>query len=48
MYYILFKGTKGAVSVRFNLYGESFCFVNNHFVAGEDYCLQRNNVSFWI
>jgi len=36
-------GTKGAVSIRFNLYGESFCFVNNHFVAGEDYCLQRNN-----
>lgn len=36
-------GTKGAVSVRFTLYGESFCFVNNHYVAGDEYCLQRNN-----
>lgn len=36
-------GTKGAVSIRFDLYGESFTFINNHFVAGEEYCTQRNS-----
>ena len=36
-------GTKGAVSIRFDLYGESFSFINNHFIAGEDYCVQRND-----
>ncbi|XP_057294349.1 inositol polyphosphate 5-phosphatase K-like [Hydractinia symbiolongicarpus] len=36
-------GTKGAVSIRFDLYNESFCFVNNHFVAGDQYSLQRND-----
>lgn len=36
-------GTKGAVSIRFDLYNESFTFVNNHYIAGEDYCEQRNN-----
>ena len=37
-------GTKGAVSVRFDLYGESFCFVNNHFIAGDAYYEQRNHM----
>jgi len=35
-------GSKGNVSVRFDLYGESFCFVNAHFAAGDDYASYRN------
>ncbi|XP_047141961.1 phosphatidylinositol 4,5-bisphosphate 5-phosphatase A isoform X1 [Hydra vulgaris] len=36
-------GIKGAVSLRFDLYGESFCFINNHFTAGEKSTEYRNN-----
>ena len=32
------------MSVRFDLYGESFCFVNAHFAAGDDYAAYRNQV----
>lgn len=35
-------GTKGAVSLRFTLYGQSFCFINSHFSAHADYEEQRN------
>ena len=39
------QGSKGNVSVRFDLYGESFCFVNAHLVAGDDYAAYRNQVN---
>ena len=39
------QGSKGNVSARFDLYGESFCFVNAHLVAGDDYALYRNQVT---
>ena len=41
---ISFQGSKGNVSVRFDLYGESFCFVNAHLAAGDDYAAYRNQV----
>ncbi|KAJ7387359.1 positive regulation of renal water transport [Desmophyllum pertusum] len=37
-------GTKGAVSLRFTLYGQSFCFINSHFSAHAEYEEQRNLV----
>jgi len=35
-------GVKGAVSLRFDLYNEAFCFVNTHFVSGGEYTELRN------
>ena len=41
----IFQGSKGGVAIRFDLYGESFCFVNAHFTAGDEYVEYRNQVS---
>ncbi|EDO29183.1 predicted protein [Nematostella vectensis] len=38
-------GTKGAVSLRFTLYDQSFCFINSHFAAHAEYTEYRNSVS---
>ncbi|XP_065055059.1 phosphatidylinositol 4,5-bisphosphate 5-phosphatase A-like isoform X1 [Rhopilema esculentum] len=35
-------GSKGGVAVRVDLYGESFCFVNAHLTAGDEYADYRN------
>lgn len=40
----LFQSTKGAVSIRMNLYGVSFCFVGCHFTAHEKYYRERIEV----
>lgn len=39
--YILFQGNKGAVSVRFNIYGCSVCLVNCHLTAHDHLLAQR-------
>ncbi|XP_048582468.1 inositol polyphosphate 5-phosphatase K [Nematostella vectensis] len=36
-------GTKGAVSLRFTLYDQSFCFINSHFAAHAEYTEYRNS-----
>ncbi|KXJ17018.1 phosphatidylinositol 4,5-bisphosphate 5-phosphatase A isoform X2 [Exaiptasia diaphana] len=35
-------GTKGAVALRFCLYGKSFCFIDSHFAAHAEYTDHRN------
>ncbi|EDO41897.1 predicted protein, partial [Nematostella vectensis] len=37
------QGTKGAVSLRFTLYDQSFCFINSHFAAHAEYTEYRNS-----
>ncbi|OAF71341.1 hypothetical protein A3Q56_00920 [Intoshia linei] len=35
-------GNKGSVAIRFNLFGNSFCFINSHFTAGQSEFKERN------
>lgn len=42
---INFQGNKGAVSIRFKLYGVSVCFVNSH-LAAHDHMLDERIKDF--
>lgn len=42
---LMFQGNKGAVSIRFNLYGVSMCVVNAH-LAAHDHMLDERIKDF--